>query len=143
MVYEPNHLLSTTATALQESIQYHARYSLGQSWEHLSKHQLFTAVVLAVRDRIVDRMLATESRYQAADAKCLYYLSMEFLMGQSLSNNLYNLGILEECRQALARMDLDLEADLGIDSIKRIEILGNYQKSFDFTADEDIEAIME
>jgi NAD(P)-dependent dehydrogenase (short-subunit alcohol dehydrogenase family)/acyl carrier protein len=40
-------------------------------------------------------------------------------------------------------LDLDLEADLGIDSIKRIEILGNYQKSFDFTAEEDIAAIME
>jgi hypothetical protein len=38
-------------------------------------------------------MLATEARYQAADAKRLYYLSREFLMGQSLSNNLYNLGI--------------------------------------------------
>jgi acyl carrier protein len=40
-------------------------------------------------------------------------------------------------------LDLDLEADLGIDSIKRIEILGNYQKSFDFTADDDIAVIME
>jgi acyl transferase domain-containing protein/NAD(P)H-dependent flavin oxidoreductase YrpB (nitropropane dioxygenase family)/NAD(P)-dependent dehydrogenase (short-subunit alcohol dehydrogenase family) len=40
-------------------------------------------------------------------------------------------------------LDLDLEADLGIDSIKRIEILGNYQKSFNFTADEDIAVIME
>ena len=109
MVYEPNHLLSTTASALQESIYYHARYSLGQSWENLSKHHLFAAVVLAVRDRIVDRMLATEARYQASDAKSLYYLSMEFLMGQSLSNNLYNLGIIDECQQALATMDLNLE----------------------------------
>jgi glycogen phosphorylase len=109
MVYEPTHLLSTTASALQESIYYHARYSLGQSWDNLSKHHLFAAVVLAVRDRIVDRMLATEARYQASDAKSLYYLSMEFLMGQSLSNNLYNLGILEECQQALATMELNLE----------------------------------
>jgi starch phosphorylase len=109
MVYEPNHLLSTTALALQESIYYHARYSLGQSWENLSKHHLFAAVVLAVRDRIVDRMLATEARYQASNAKSLYYLSMEFLMGQSLSNNLYNLGIIDECQQALATMDLNLE----------------------------------
>jgi dTDP-4-dehydrorhamnose reductase len=40
--------------------------------------------------------LATEARYQAADAKRLYYLSMEFLMGQSLSNNLYNLHLLDK-----------------------------------------------
>jgi glycogen phosphorylase len=109
MINTPEHLLSTTASALQESIQFHARYSLGQSWENLSKHHLFTAVVLAVRDRIVDRMLATEARNRAVDAKCLYYLSMEFLMGQSLSNNLYNLGILEECQQALTTMQLNLE----------------------------------
>jgi starch phosphorylase len=113
MVYKHNHLLPITAPALQESIHYHARYSLGQSWENLSTRDLFTAVVLAVRDRIVDRMLATEARYRAADAKCLYYLSMEFLMGQSLSNNLYNLGILDECQQALAAMGLDLEEFLN------------------------------
>jgi NAD(P)-dependent dehydrogenase (short-subunit alcohol dehydrogenase family)/acyl carrier protein len=43
----------------------------------------------------------------------------------------------------MLNLDLDLEADLGIDSIKRIEILGNYQKSFNFTADQDIAVIME
>jgi glycogen phosphorylase len=106
---EQNHLLATTAPVLQDSIYYHARYSLGQPWENLSTRDLFTAVVLAVRDRIMDRMLATEARYQAADAKRLYYLSVEFLMGQSLSNNLYNLGIFEECRQALAAMGVNLE----------------------------------
>ena len=109
MDHEHNELLAMTAPALRESIYYHARYSLGQPWEHLSTRNLVTAVVLAVRDRIVDRMLATEARYQAADAKRLYYLSMEFLMGQSLSNNLYNLGILEECRHALAALGMNLE----------------------------------
>jgi starch phosphorylase len=98
---EQNHLLATTAPVLQDSIYYHARYSLGQPWENLSTRDLFTAVVLAVRDRIMDRMLATEARYQAADAKRLYDLSVEFLMGQSRSNNLYNLGIFEECRRRL------------------------------------------
>jgi starch phosphorylase len=109
MLFQQNHILSTTTSALQESMHYHVRYSLGQSWDDLSKRDLFAAVALAVRDRLVDRLLATEARYRASDAKRLYYLSMEFLMGQSLSNNLYNLGILEECQQALAAMGLNLE----------------------------------
>jgi starch phosphorylase len=109
MLFEQNHRLATSAPALQESLYYHARYSLGQSWDNLSTRDLFTAVGLAIRDRIVDRMLATEARYQTSDAKRLCYLSMEFLMGQSLSNNLYNLGMQEECRQALAGMGINLE----------------------------------
>ncbi|HYY16615.1 MAG TPA: glycogen/starch/alpha-glucan phosphorylase, partial [Gammaproteobacteria bacterium] len=109
MLSEQSHLLATAAPALQELISYHARYSLGQTWENLSPRDLCTAVALAVRDRIVDRMLATEARYQAADAKRLYYLSMEFLVGQSLSNNLYNLGMFEECRHTLAAMGVNLE----------------------------------
>ena len=109
MLSEQSHLLATAAPALQELISYHARYSLGQTWENLSPRDLFTAVALAVRDRIVDRMLATEARYQAADAKRLYYLSMEFLVGQSLSNNLYNLGMFEGCRHALDAMGVNLE----------------------------------
>jgi starch phosphorylase len=54
-------------------------------------------------------MLATEARYQIVDAKRLYYLSMEFLMGQSLSNNLYNLQLLDKCRQALRTLGVDLD----------------------------------
>ena len=50
----------------------------------LSGPELFRAVALAVRDQLVDRMLATEERYRQAQAKRLYYLSIEFLMGRSL-----------------------------------------------------------
>ena len=73
--------LGIASLPLSESIVYHARYSLGREWDNLHKGDLFTAVVLAIRERIVDRMLATEARYQAADAKRLYYLSMEFSWG--------------------------------------------------------------
>jgi starch phosphorylase len=64
-------------------------------------------VARAVRDRLMDRLLATEERYQQSDAKRIYYLSMEFLMGRSLRNNLSNLGVYEICR--------DLLRDLGVD----------------------------
>jgi starch phosphorylase len=54
-------------------------------------------------------MLATEARYQEAGAKRLYYLSMEFLVGRSLSNNLSNLQLTEACYEALASMGVDLQ----------------------------------
>ncbi len=100
----------SSRSALQESIRHHVRYSLGKEWQHLSGHDLFMAVALAVRDRLVDRRLATEARYQQANAKRLYYLSIEFLMGRSLNNNLYNLGLFEPCQKALREMGVDLAA---------------------------------
>jgi starch phosphorylase len=54
-------------------------------------------------------MLATEKRYEHADAKRLYYLSIEFLMGRSLGNNLHNLGIYDYCREMLLGMGVDLD----------------------------------
>src|SRR5499433_3649770 len=102
-----------SVAALQASIRHHVRYSLGKEWQHLSGPELFRAVAFAVRDQLVDRMLATEARYQQAKAKRLYYLSIEFLMGRSLSNNLYNLGLFELCQEALRQMGEDLSAAEG------------------------------
>ena len=92
-----------TVAALQAAIRHHVRYSLGKEWQHLSGPELFRAVAFAVRDQLVDRMLATEERYRQAQAKRLYYLSIEFLMGRSLSNNLYNLGLFDAVSGGVAR----------------------------------------
>ena len=97
------------ASSLQEAIERHARYSLGKHWRDLSARDRFDAVALAVRDRMVDRMLETEERYGRSDPKRLYYLSIEFLIGQSLGNNLLNLGIRESCREALKDLGASLE----------------------------------
>jgi starch phosphorylase len=95
--------------AFTASIRQHMRYSLGKKWEKPSNRDLFTAIALTVRDWMVDRMLATEERCQKVQAKRLYYLSMEYLIGRSLSNNLANLGLLESCRETLLAMGVDLE----------------------------------
>ncbi|MGE0682125.1 MAG: glycogen/starch/alpha-glucan phosphorylase, partial [Candidatus Binatia bacterium] len=107
---------------LQDSIRYHARYSLGKEWDRHSGQDLFAAVALAVRDRLVDQMLATEARRQQANAKRLYYLSIEFLIGRSLGNNLHNLGLFTLCQDALREMGVEL-AD--IEESERDAALGN------------------
>src|SRR5437899_9842939 len=107
--YVHNPTLQDSVDALEEAICHHVRYSLAKAWQSLSKRDLFVAVALAVRDRMVDRMFETAARYRKADAKRLYYLSMEFLIGRLLGTNLQNLGLLEVCQEALLRMGVDLE----------------------------------
>ena len=68
----------------------------------------FRAVELAVRDLLVERMLATDQRYHQAGAKRLYYLSLEFLIGRSLNNNLINLGLRDDCREILTEIGINL-----------------------------------
>jgi starch phosphorylase len=99
----------TTDLPLDVAIRRHLRYSLGKEWCDPSGRDLFMATSLAVRDRLVNRMLETAKRYDQTNAKRLYYLSMEFLIGRSLSNNLDNLGLRESCQDLLQALGADLE----------------------------------
>ena len=67
------------------------------------------AVGRAVRDRLDETRLETSIRYRQADTKLAYYLSMEFLIGRALANNLINLGLYDECRNVLAEMGQNLD----------------------------------
>ena len=95
--------------ALREAIERHARYSLGLPWSALTPEQMFECVSLATRDLLIDRQLETETRYRAADAKRVHYLSIEYLLGRLLTNNLTGLGIHDLCREALDQMGVSLE----------------------------------
>jgi starch phosphorylase len=108
MSHKKNATLDSVST-IEESIRRHVKYSLGKAWRDLSTKDLFTAVALSVRDQLVERMLETEERYRENDPKRLYYLSIEFLLGQSLGNNLRNLGVRELYRQALNKLGVNLE----------------------------------
>jgi starch phosphorylase len=63
---------------------------------------------MVVRDMLVEKMLGTRAAFERKDAKKLYYLSLEFLIGRSLENNLFNLGILDICREYLSENGMDL-----------------------------------
>jgi starch phosphorylase len=95
---------------LRDAIERHARYSLGSNWKDLSDYDMFMAIALAVRDRLIDGLLETERRYEQADPKRLYYLSMEFLVGRALRNNLNNLGLYAACRDVVQDLGGDLDA---------------------------------
>jgi starch phosphorylase len=97
------------AEILRQAISRHVRRTLVRREEELTTSEFVTPVALAVRDQLVDRMLQTESRYRAAGAKRLYYLSLEFLMGRLLGDTLCNLRLMEITRQALIPMGEELD----------------------------------
>lgn len=94
---------------LRRAVSHHVRYTLGKSETPLTARDLFFALSRAVRDRGVDAMLATNARYQQAGAKCLYYLSLEFLMGRTLGNNLINLGMDDLARELANEFHISLD----------------------------------
>ncbi|MGB9691923.1 MAG: glycogen/starch/alpha-glucan phosphorylase, partial [Candidatus Sumerlaeaceae bacterium] len=112
----------TTPEEFLEQVKRHVRYTLAKEWATLSLENMLMAVSLAVRDLLVERLLDTEQRFFKADAKRVYYLSMEFLVGRSLGNNLTNLGIDALCRDALESLGYDLEE---IRETERDAALGN------------------
>lgn len=97
------------ADDVKRSLCWYVRYSLGKRGDDLCAHEMFTAVALAVRNRLIDLMIETEQRYQQKDVKRLYYLSLEYLIGRSLTNNLINLGLYDLFRDALLEQGIDLE----------------------------------
>ncbi len=95
---------------LKELILFHLRYSVGTTPETASDRDYYRALALSIRQQLLDGIESTEQRYQETDAKRVYYLSMEFLIGKSLENNLINLQLLDSCRTALGELGVDIEA---------------------------------
>jgi glycogen phosphorylase len=96
-------------TTLIDLIEHHIRFSTAKRRARLSRHDWYYVTALAVRDMLLERMVATRSRFERTGAKKLYYLSLEYLIGRSLESNLFNLGIMETCREFLAQNGIDLQ----------------------------------
>ena len=78
--------------------------------DEATTQQVFQAVAYAVKDDIIDRWIATHKEYEKKNAKTVYYLSMEFLMGRALGNNLINLTYYDEIKEAMSELGFDLNA---------------------------------
>jgi starch phosphorylase len=108
------------AAAVLHSFTSHLIYSLAKDQYSATALDRYMSLALTVRDRLIERWISTQQRYYKKDAKRVYYLSAEFLMGRALANNLINLGLYETARDAMKMLDLDLgdlleqEVDAGL-----------------------------
>ncbi|HEX6142318.1 MAG TPA: glycogen/starch/alpha-glucan phosphorylase, partial [Geminicoccaceae bacterium] len=90
-------------------------YAIGKDAWHATERDWFGAVALALRDRIVDRWMATTRRNYETDQKRVYYLSLEFLIGRLMRDALANLEITEACETALSELGVDPAAVLEME----------------------------
>jgi starch phosphorylase len=107
---------------LREGIESFLRFARGRVWSEASRRDRLHALATAVRRPALDAMRESERRYREQDAKRLYYLSMEFLIGRALGNNLTNLGIYDQARAVLSELGDDLEE---LQSLEPDAALGN------------------
>ena len=92
----------------KRSVQYNTKTLYRKNLDEASPQQIFQAVSYAIKDQIVEDWMDTQKAYEKQDAKMVYYLSMEFLMGRALGNNLINMMAYKEAREALEELGLDL-----------------------------------
>jgi glycogen phosphorylase len=98
-----------TIADLQRSFLYHLHHTLVKDKFSATKADLYLALAYAVRDLLAERWLDTQQAYYKNDAKRVYYISMEFLMGRTLGNALINLGLHEQWDEALKALGLSIE----------------------------------
>ena len=96
--------------SLKRSFLSHLAFTQARVPEFATKHDVYVALAMTVRDRLIERWIATRRTYfDRTDSKRVYYLSLEFLMGRTLGNSLVNLGLYDECYQGLFELGHDLE----------------------------------
>ncbi len=116
----PNARTASDADALKRSFADHLQYSQGKDEHTATPMDRYFAAAYAVRDRMMRRWIQTQQTYYKRDAKRVYYLSLEFLMGRLMENNLINLGLQQNMKAALSDLGLDLsdllaqEPDAGL-----------------------------
>ena len=99
---------SPTCRSLEQAVTYHLQVTLGKSPDAADLEDLQLALAMAIRQPIIHAMNATEARVRAADAKQIHYLSMEFLIGRLLANNLRNLKLYDVCAEAATNLGFHL-----------------------------------
>ena len=92
----------------KRSVLYNVKTLYRKTLEEATDQQVFQAVSYAVKDAIVDQWLASQKEYDKQDPKMVYYLSMEFLMGRALGNNMINLGAYKVFKDALEELGIDI-----------------------------------
>ena len=94
--------------AFKKSVKDNVKFLYRKTIEEATQEQIFQAVSYTVKDVIIDNWLATQKAYDEQDPKIVYYMSMEFLMGRALGNNLINLCAYGEVKEALDELGFDI-----------------------------------
>ncbi len=94
--------------AFKKSVVDNVKTLYRKTIEEANDQQIFQAVAYSVKDIIIDKWIATHKEYEKQDAKTVYYLSMEFLMGRALGNNMINLLAYDEIKEVLEELGLDI-----------------------------------
>lgn len=94
----------------KKEIETNVKTLFRKQMDEATPQQIFQAVSYATKEVIIDNWIATQEQYKKNDPKTVYYLSMEFLMGRALGNNLINLTAYKEAKEALEEMGIDLNA---------------------------------
>ena len=108
--------------AFKKDVVYNVKSLYRKTIDEATPQQVYQAVSLAVKDMIIDRWIATHREYDKNDAKIVYYMSMEFLTGRFLGNNIINLCESKDVADALKELGFDLNA---IEDQERDPALGN------------------
>ena len=114
---ETTHLphLPNDVNGLRQSIRDAVVRIVGEDPLQASPRDWMEALAFAVRERMVERRLLTRRQFAQEDVKRVYYLSLEYLMGRMLEANLRNMGILEEARQAMSDLGVELDTILDLE----------------------------
>jgi starch phosphorylase len=107
--------LGMDVDSLRDSIVRHLTYSLAKNKHTASDRDWYHCLVLTVRDRLVERYMATTHDFYEQDVKRVYYLSLEFLIGRSLTASVLSLGIESQIREALSQLGHDYEKLYGLE----------------------------
>ena len=94
--------------AFKKDVQDNVRRLFRKELEEANPQEQYQAVSYAVKDTIVDNWIETQKKYEKEDPKIVYYMSMEFLMGRALGNNLINMTAYDEVKEALNELGIDL-----------------------------------
>ncbi|MEP0845947.1 MAG: glycogen/starch/alpha-glucan phosphorylase [Phycisphaerae bacterium] len=102
-------LTRPTAKAILKAFDQHLEYSQAKHWDGATPHDFYMSLARAVRDSIMEALITTQSTYRERDVRRVYYLSMEYMLGRQLRNNLVCLGVYDDVAAALAERGLDLD----------------------------------
>src|SRR6516164_848755 len=104
-----NPRISMSAEGFRHDFEQQLHYTLAKDRYTATNRDRYYALALAVRDRLIERWIATQQTHHKRNVKRVYYLSLEFLIGRLLGNNVINLQMEDICRAAMARQGLDWE----------------------------------